>query len=241
MAYHGDFKKNDKVHIYWMTTTKEGGRADLATNGSIRVYPNDSLTEITAGITYAEAHDGLTGVHRVTIDTANAAYTAGNDYAVVLTGAVVDGENVQAVLGAFSLENRSVDVARWQGTAPNALVSGRVDASAGAMAANVLTAAAIATDAITAAKIASGALSLAKFAADALEGIADNVLKRPIANVEPGAAWRTLYGAVASLVNRVRISGGNLEVFKTDDATVLKALVASADAAQDPITELDPP
>ena len=50
------------------------------------------------------------------------------------------------------------DVKEWLGVAPNALVSGRVDSSVGAMAAAVLTAAAIATDAITAAKIAAGAI-----------------------------------------------------------------------------------
>ncbi|MFQ6027400.1 MAG: hypothetical protein ACE5Q6_07905 [Dehalococcoidia bacterium] len=46
------------------------------------------------------------------------------------------------------------DLKEWLGSAPNALASGRVDASVGAMAAAVLTAASIATDAITAAKIA---------------------------------------------------------------------------------------
>lgn len=59
-----------------------------------------------------------------------------------------------------------VDVGSWLGTAPNALQSGRVDASVGAMAANVLTASAIASDAITAAKIADGAIDRATFAAD---------------------------------------------------------------------------
>jgi hypothetical protein len=40
-----------------------------------------------------------------------------------------------------------VDVREWIGVAPNALASGRVDSSTGAMAGNVITAAAIATDA----------------------------------------------------------------------------------------------
>ena len=38
-----------------------------------------------------------------------------------------------------------LNIQRWRGTQPNVLVSGRVDASVGAMAANVLTAAAIAS------------------------------------------------------------------------------------------------
>lgn len=53
-----------------------------------------------------------------------------------------------------------------QSRLPAALVSGRIDASVGAMAANVLTATAINADAITAAKIANGAIDAATFAAD---------------------------------------------------------------------------
>lgn len=52
------------------------------------------------------------------------------------------------------------------GRIPAALVSGRMDVSVGAMAANVVTATAIASDAITAAKIANGAIDAATFAAD---------------------------------------------------------------------------
>jgi hypothetical protein len=71
--------------------------------------------------------------------------------------------------------------------------------------------------------------------------IADELLKRPISNVESGVAFRTLYGAVASLVNRRRILSGNLEIFKTDDTTKIATIPATTDAGQQPITELDPP
>jgi len=71
------------------------------------------------------------------------------------------------------------------------------------------------------------------------DAIADALLKRPISNVEPAGTFRTLYGAVAALVNRRRINAGNLEVFKTDDATVLGTLAVTTDAAQDPVKELD--
>jgi hypothetical protein len=78
----------------------------------------------------------------------------------------------------------SADVAAVKAVLPSALVSGRIDASVGAMAANVLTATAIAADAITDAKvasdvtiasvtgavgsIASGGITAASFAADAI-------------------------------------------------------------------------
>jgi hypothetical protein len=65
-----------------------------------------------------------------------------------------------------------VDVGQWVDVAPNALVSGRVDSSVGAMAANVLTATAINADAITEAKIAAGAIDAATFAAGAIDAAA---------------------------------------------------------------------
>jgi hypothetical protein len=55
---------------------------------------------------------------------------------------------------------------------PAALVGGRMDASVGAMAANVLTATAIAADAITAAKVADGMIDAATFAAGAINAAA---------------------------------------------------------------------
>ena len=97
-----------------------------------------------------------------------------------------------------------------------------------------------ATQDVTVSSITAGVVTAAAFATDALEAIADKVLDRPIANVEPAAAFRTLYGAVASLVNRRRINAGNVEVFKTDDATNLANLSITEDSGQDPISELDP-
>ena len=46
---------------------------------------------------------------------------------------------------------------------------------------------------------------------------ADAVLSRPISNVEATAAFRSLAGAVAKLVNKVDISGTTLTIRKTDD------------------------
>ncbi len=97
-----------------------------------------------------------------------------------------------------------------------------------------------ATQDVTLSSITAGVVTAAAIATDALEAIADKVLDRPIANVEPAAAFRTLYGAVASLVNRRRINAGNVEVFKTDDATNLANLSITEDSGQDPISELNP-
>lgn len=55
--------------------------------------------------------------------------------------------------------DQKVDVVQWLGSAPNALVSGRIDSIPGAMAAGVITAAAIATDAIDGDAIATSAVT----------------------------------------------------------------------------------
>jgi hypothetical protein len=64
------------------------------------------------------------------------------------------GDNY-ARLGAPAGASVSADVAAVKAVLPAALVSGRIDASVGAMAANVLTATAINADAFTAAKFAA--------------------------------------------------------------------------------------
>lgn len=85
----------------------------------------------------------------------------------------------------FDTAVQGVNVTQWKGSAPNDLASGRVDASAGAVANSAITAAAIAPDAITAAKVAADAITeiqngLATAAALAtvdsvVDGIAANV------------------------------------------------------------------
>ena len=76
---------------------------------------------------------------------------------------------------------------------------------------------------------------------DAGAALADELLKRAISNVEPGAGARTLYGAIAALVNRRRFNvAGDLEVFETDDSTVLATFTRTADSGAEPTKELDP-
>lgn len=79
-------------------------------------------------------------------------------------------------LGSANLDTQlsgiQSDTDNLQTRIPAALVSGRIDASVGAMASGVLTATAIAADAITAAKIADGAIDAATFAAGAIDAAA---------------------------------------------------------------------
>ena len=67
---------------------------------------------------------------------------------------------------------RYSDLQTIRGAQVNALVSGRVDASVGAIAANAITATAINADAITAAKVADATIDAATFAAGAINATA---------------------------------------------------------------------
>lgn len=191
--YLGDFVAGSTINFKWNTISLSSGSITRATNGNIRIYKNDSAVQRTSasGITDTEDFDTLTGVHHCKIDLSDNTdagfYAAGNDYQVVIEGAVIDGLTINAVLAEFSIENRNdkADVREFGGSAgtfsggrpevntshvggtlqtagdiigdtndiqsrlPAALVSGRIDASVGAMAANTLTAAATAADVVT--------------------------------------------------------------------------------------------
>jgi hypothetical protein len=126
------------------------------------------------------------------------------------------------------LPANAVDVRQWLGSTVNALVSGRVDASAGAMAANVVTAAAIATDAVDADALA----------ADAATEIADAILKRDIDQVEATAPLHSLTTAVLKAVSRIVDDAGTLKVYRTDGATLHMSQTITVNASADPIDEL---
>ncbi len=214
------------------------------------------------------SHDGLTWLHRVTIDLSDDTdagfYATGSDYEILLypDTETVDGENVGSVLAHWSIENRAApslrrmfvedsgdtygdavagsvvkeiadniptiggaapptnwasmgiesnghvhaDVKEWLGAAVNALVSGRVDASTGNMAANVLNAAAIATDAITAAKIAANAIGASELATDAIG--ADEISAAAVAKI-----------AAAILSDATPFAGANVDAAISTRAT----------------------
>lgn len=111
--YIGDFRASSTIVWFWPTSGATGASITRATNGNIRIYKGTSTTErsSSAGITDTEDFDSLTGVHALTIDTSNNAdagfYAAGNDYNVVLQGAVIDSLTVNVPLFSFSIENRT--------------------------------------------------------------------------------------------------------------------------------------
>lgn len=115
---------------------------------------------------------------------------------------------------------------------PTALVSGRIDASVGAMAANTVTAAAVATNAIDADALAT----------DAVNEIADGLLNRDMSTgTDSGSTTvRTVRQALRFLRNKWSISSTTLTVTKEDDSTASWTSTLTTSASADPITGSDP-
>ncbi len=106
MRYLGNIVAGQTLNFLFSTNDGAGAAAAPTTAGTIRVYKDGNSTETTAGTTYTPSFDGVTGVNLVSLATSDAFYAAGHDYAIVLHGAVVDGETVNAVLATFSIANR---------------------------------------------------------------------------------------------------------------------------------------
>ena len=155
------------------------GRVTAAATSTIN-WESDGFTEATnehfTGSVVVFTSGALLGQARIvsaylgtgqefTVGTALTSAPANNDEFVVL-GPITASLDRQ--FSSDSSGNTNVAVARWLNLAPNALVSGRVDASVGAMAAGTVTAAAVATGAIDADAIAADAITNAKIANDAI-------------------------------------------------------------------------
>ena len=109
MMYLGDYVEDETVYFLWSSNNADGASITRATNGTVSVYKDNGTTQTTAGVTDTEDFDSLTGVHACAIDTsADAFYATGADYAVVLSGATIDGQTVNAVLAHFSIQNRTM-------------------------------------------------------------------------------------------------------------------------------------
>ena len=132
IPYIGDFVANSTVRYFFGTNASTGASVNRTTAGVIRVYKNTSVTERTSvtGITDTSGFDSVTGLNSLSIDLSNNTdagfYAAGNDYVVVLVGAVIDTQTVNVPLFQFSIENRYPSIANavW-----NALLSSHVTAN----------------------------------------------------------------------------------------------------------------
>jgi hypothetical protein len=106
MRYLGNIAASQALNFLFSTNDGSGAAAAPTAAGTISVYKDNNATQTTTGVTYTPSFDGVTGVNLVSIVTSDAFYAAGHDYTVVLSGATIDGESVNAVLAAFSIVHR---------------------------------------------------------------------------------------------------------------------------------------
>jgi len=111
--YLGDYKRNSKVYFLWDINDKSGASVNRPSGGkgTIQVYKDQNWVECTAGIVDDDGldigYDLIAGLNGCIVDlSADEFYAPGHDYSVVLKGATIDSETVNAVLACFSIENR---------------------------------------------------------------------------------------------------------------------------------------
>lgn len=237
----GNYAEDATIHFMWSTNDANGASITRATNGTVSVYKAANTTQTTTGITDGEDHDSLTGIHMVTVDTSDAFYATGNDYMVVLSGATIDGQTVNAVLARFSIEKRfdEVDVVKFGGSA-GTFSSGRpevnashiagsaVSTSSAQIGVNVVNAGgtAWASGSLTAGVFASDAITAAKVAADVSTEIVTALLATAI---ETGVTVQQLGRYVgAVLVGERADAGSGTAAFKAVNNSGTTRVTATA-------------
>lgn len=107
-SYLGDFYIDSTLDTKFTTVNTSGVPTSLV-NGMVVAYPNNSTTELTAGITLTANFDGRTGMHNVrVVASAGNGYVTGSNYQLALISGTVGGSSVIGyVVGQFSVEARS--------------------------------------------------------------------------------------------------------------------------------------
>lgn len=106
---HGDIALESTLDFKFTTINSSGVATSLLGSPVVVAYPNNSTTEVTAGITITADFDTLVGLNHVrVVATAANGYATGTNYDLVLTAGTVDGTiAARYVVGQFSIQNRS--------------------------------------------------------------------------------------------------------------------------------------
>lgn len=107
--YIGDFALGKTFDVKFTTIDSTGAPITLAGTPVVSAYPDNSVTELTAGITLTVDFDSRTGLHNVrVVATSGNGYATATNYALVITTGTVNSISVVGyVIGHFSIENRS--------------------------------------------------------------------------------------------------------------------------------------
>jgi hypothetical protein len=191
-----------QTYEIWQTAdflrpTTSGRTLDVSSTGEAGIDWNNVGTQ---GATVSLSATTVNLVNTLTTYTGNTVQT-GDSFARL---GAPSGSSVSADI--LVLDNFiDIEIADIQARLPAALVSGRMDSSVGAMAANVLTATAINSGAITSAKFAAGAIDAAAIADGAIDRAtfaADTGLQSIRSNTaQAGAAGTITLDASASAVD----------------------------------------
>lgn len=183
MIYLGDRPLASTI-VFWFSTAVNGVATTLSGTPAVSIYKTANDTQVTTGVTLVADYDGVTGLNRLTIDTSDAFYATGKDFAAIITTGTIGGvSRIGEVLCTFSIDLGNIgyvksasqtagDIAALINTVDDFLdteiaaiktktdqltfsTANRVDSQVFGMQASVITATAIATDAITDAKVAS--------------------------------------------------------------------------------------
>lgn len=103
----GNFTEDSTHYFFWNTNDTLGASVTRSTDGTVSVVKDGNYaSRVATGVTDDE--DEATGLHLCTLVLTDAFYVTGSDYSVVLIGAVIDGQTVNARLAGFSIENRTI-------------------------------------------------------------------------------------------------------------------------------------
>lgn len=111
MSYLGDFALGSTFDMKFCTVDSTGLPTTMAGSPAVVAYPDNSTTEVTAGITltYTAGFDSVAGLANVrVVATSGNGYATGTNYALVVSAGTVGGVSVAGyVIGHFSIEARS--------------------------------------------------------------------------------------------------------------------------------------
>jgi hypothetical protein len=222
-----------------LTTTDTNTVGDIALHcTSTGADPTDIRDQVSARLPDDLAYPATSGRSMVVDSSglvdANAVKVGPTGSGTAQTAGDIPGKtNSLTFTGAGKVD---ASIRDWLGSAPNALISGRVDSNPGALQAGVITATSIAGDAITAAKIAADAIGASELATDAVTEIVTAVLTTAMTeSYNTDGAAPTLAQALFLLISGLlefAISGTTLTAKKLDGSTT--AATFTLDDATDP-------
>lgn len=107
MSYRGDFTLGSTFNLKF--TTIDAGIPTSVSGAFVAAYPDNSSTEITAGLVFSSDFDSRVGLNNVqVVATSGNGYVTGSNYDIVAISGTVGGKSlVGYVVGSFSIQARS--------------------------------------------------------------------------------------------------------------------------------------